>query len=235
VQDTLGNPTSSTYVAFGNLASVIDVAGNTVSYSYDAFSRQIGGIDPDSGARSASYFSTGELRTTTAPGASVSYGYDQLGRITSRSEPDLTSSWIYDLNGTLGKLSTASTGASDPAGYPGGCIYSYSYDSIARLKGTSVKFGGAAPIGFTDGYVPVGQPGAGRLASVTDNQSNAVTSYGYTAAGYLQKLSRGTVGGSTTNPVYAILSEDRRSACRERRGRPASTDRCADPSFGPSC
>jgi YD repeat-containing protein len=148
------------------------------------------------------------VRTTTAPGASVTYAYDVLGRITSRVEPDLHSSWSYDPAGALGKLASANTASGDAAGYPGGCIYSYSYDAIARLTGTSVKFGSAAAIGFTDAYVPVGQPGAGQLASVTDNQSNAVASYGYTALGYFQKLSRGTPSAPTANPVYAILSED---------------------------
>ena len=68
--------------------------------------------------------------------------FNQLGRITSRVEPDLSSSWSYDPAGALGKLATASTGASDAAGYPGGCLYSYNYDSIARLTGTSVKRAG---------------------------------------------------------------------------------------------
>jgi RHS repeat-associated protein len=213
VQDPLGNPTNSSYIAFGNLASVTDAAGNVVSYSYDALGRQIGIVDPDSGTRSASYFSTGEVKTTTEPGSvgsvlTTSFAYDVLGRITSRVEPDLHSSWSYDPAGALGKLASANTASGDAAGYPGGCIYSYSYDSIARLTGTSVQFGSAAPIGFTDAYVPVGQPGAGQLASVTDGVSNAVASYGYTALGYFQKLSRGTPAAPTANPVYAILSED---------------------------
>ena len=215
-QDPIGNVTTYAYLPFGTLASVTDAAGNTVSYSYDPMGRKTGITDPDSGTRSATYFSTGELASTTEPGGTVgaaalssTYSYDQLGRITSRTEPDLTSEWFYDANNNLGKLTTAVTTSGSTAGYPGGLVYGYSYDSLRRPSGTTLVFGTTTPaIGFGDSYVPVGQPGAGQLATVTDNNSGSAKTYGYTAQGYYQSMSRGPGGAPATNPVYAILSED---------------------------
>ncbi|MEI9984475.1 MAG: RHS repeat-associated core domain-containing protein [Aliidongia sp.] len=68
-----------------------------------------------------------------------------------------------------------------------------------------LQFGSGTPIQFqfTDSYVPLGQGGAGQLASVTDGLSGSATNYGYTPMGYLQGLSRGNGA-----PVYSIQSAD---------------------------
>src|SRR5580658_7027542 len=217
VVDPINNLTSYSYLPFGSLASVTDAAGNVVAYSYDPLGRRNGVVDPDAGPRFASYFSTGEIATTSEPGSTPgttltsTYLYDQLGRLTSRVEPDLTSTWFYDLNGALGKLATATTAASDTAGYPGGCTYGYIYDSLMRLNKTTLVIGNTVPVGFKDDYVPVGSsglPGAGQLANVTDNNSGSVTSYAYTAQGYFNQMSRGTTAAPTANSVYSIAGAD---------------------------
>src|SRR5580658_6864798 len=87
VVDPINNLTSYSYLPFGSLASVTDAAGNVVAYSYDPLGRRNGVVDPDAGPRFASYFSTGEIATTSEPGSTPgttltsTYLYDQLGRL----------------------------------------------------------------------------------------------------------------------------------------------------------
>ena len=221
-QDPINNTTTNSqnfgttyaYLPFGKVASVTDPAGNAVTYNYDPLGRRVGLADFDTGSRSATYYSTGELKSVTEPGAAVgakaittTYKFDQLGRITTRASSDgFSSAWSYDQAGALGKL--ASSQASGPGGgYPGGSGVSYQYDSFGRLYTTQIQFGSQL-MTFTDQYVALGSAGAGRLASVSDSVSGAVTGYGYNSSGYFNQVCRGAACSTTTTPVYVISKAD---------------------------
>jgi YD repeat-containing protein len=52
--------------------------------------------DPDVGVCSYAYNALGELiRQVDAKNQTVTMQYDKLGRMTSRAEPDLNSTWSY--------------------------------------------------------------------------------------------------------------------------------------------
>ena len=225
--DPLGNATTYQYDDFGRLAQVTDAASNSVQYFYDLMDRRTKVVDPDAGTHIYTYLSTGELASDTGPAQSaggptvvVTYpSYDLDGRLLQRNEPDLISSWVYDSaangKGKLAQACTAAPSATTPQ--PSACSapsYSrvYAYDSLSRVNSTVLNFG-AQSFSFADTYVSAGQPGPGKLAAVTNvanstyKGSGAVTSYGYTALGFAQSLSKTASGGSQA-PVYAITSED---------------------------
>ncbi|HZM51410.1 MAG TPA: RHS repeat-associated core domain-containing protein [Vicinamibacteria bacterium] len=142
--------------SYGRLATMVDGTGTT-SYSYHPVAglgaNQLASVD-------------GPLTNDT-----ISYGYDELGRITSRTLNGTTSNWSYD---ALGRLTTLGdplgnfthtyvgvTGRLSSLTYPNGQTTNYAYLSNSNDKRLqeihhSTSSGGATLSKFTYGYDAAG-------------------------------------------------------------------------------
>lgn len=132
------------YTKSGQLASIVDAAGNAWSYSYDALGRQTGASDPDAGISSTTYDDAGRATTSTdARGTTVANVYDALDRVVERREGSATgpllASWTYD---TLAKGQLTSS-----TSYVGADQYIVGvtgYDDAYRPLGDQVTIPGSA-------------------------------------------------------------------------------------------
>lgn len=107
VTDAIGSKLSYEYDEFGNLISLTDPLGNSIEYEFDIRGNKIKMIDPDLGTRAYKYNAFSELiEKTDDKQNQVTYAYDNLGRISSRNEPEGTTTWAYDEgNKGIGKVS----------------------------------------------------------------------------------------------------------------------------------
>jgi RHS repeat-associated protein len=118
VIDEEGATLARQFDAFGNLVQTVDAMNNTATQSFDFRGRKVSMTDPDAGTTAYDYDPLGELvwqqtAKELAAGSSTTFGYDKLGRMTSRVEPEDTSNWYYDK--TLAGVSCEG-GASIPGG-----------------------------------------------------------------------------------------------------------------------
>ncbi len=122
--------------AFGSLISVTDSLANplfTATYDYGLAAFQRTTTDMDAGGWSYNYNALGEITYyTDAKGQNITFGaFDLLGRPTTRTEPDLTTTWTWGNSAAsynIGRLASVTTS--------GGTSYteSFAYDSKGRLS-----------------------------------------------------------------------------------------------------
>ena len=154
VEDAEDIPVSYSYDAHGNLATTIvnDDALTTISAVFDVAGRKMELTDPDAGTIGFDYNGFGELRVQTwgegETAKSIAYGYDVLGRKTSRldtpAEGATTSfDWTWDQNNKVGTLSTASGNGYSEA---------YRYDSLLRLDQVTANVAGLGERRFGYSY-----------------------------------------------------------------------------------
>lgn len=129
-----GGTTYFTYDAFGNMNQIKDTinAVSSATYNLRGFRTQL--VDADAGTWTFSGDSLNELVSwTDMKNQSFGAAYDALGRLTSRSEPEGTSTWTWDIMPSVcpsggkyvGQLTTES-------GY--GYTETRCFDSISRLQ-----------------------------------------------------------------------------------------------------
>jgi RHS repeat-associated protein len=188
--DAYGATLTSAYDAVGNLVRTVDALGNTTTIAYTAttarFKQSL--ADPNQGAWSYAHNALGELISQTdAKGQTTSMTYDVLGRLKTKTNPSLNSSWYHDKDASgawcaAGLNRLCETRAGNAAPYVSqvttqydelarprtntfvhlGSIYSeVSYDALGRVN--TLRY----PTGFTlqHGYSAAG---AGRIAGVLD-------------------------------------------------------------------
>lgn len=179
---TDGGVTNYHYDAMGQLAQVLDPNGRATTYSVDTLGRLSNIVSPSTGTTALTADVWGrtvsELR---ANGAILNFGYDALGRITSRSGGGATETLTYDncANGK-GKLCAIS-------GPSGAAIYSYDASnnlsqiqqsigsSSYTLKWSYDSLGRVASLTYPNGLVLSYQyDGYGRLARILSNQWGVV-------------------------------------------------------------
>jgi len=168
--------TSYGYRPFDLLGKVTDDRGNVTAYTYDVRGRRVASTDPDRGSTTSAYYGTGLLRaqTRTGTGHTVTYGYDDLGRLTSGVDEDGTTSYTWDTaaNG-IGRMASATS--------PDNIRTDFRYDAFGRLTGTDYT-DGATTYQTDQTYDAAGRPsqtrypltGAGRFT--TQNVYNALGS-----------------------------------------------------------
>jgi YD repeat-containing protein len=132
-----GGPDSVTryrHTPFGQLSSITDAddSGPATLMSYDALGHLRSRIDVDMGTAIFEHNVFGELvRQADAKGKVATFHYDQLGRITSRDEPEGTTTWRYVLSGNGRGLLEIVTGPTDRSAT--GFGKQHSYNALGQL------------------------------------------------------------------------------------------------------
>jgi RHS repeat-associated protein len=139
-QDHNGYYINFNHDAFGSLVSVTDSLSNTLktttyAYGLQAFAQT--STDMDLGARTYTIDALGETTAySDAKGQTFSATYDGLSRPTSRTEPDLTTTWTWGSTKTsynIGKLASVSSVSS-----AGTYTDAYVYDSVGRPSNRAI-------------------------------------------------------------------------------------------------
>lgn len=189
--DPLGNHTHTDYDRAGNLAARADANQHVTRWTYDENNRLATVLGPDA----------------TAPTQTTSYGYDDDGRVTSRTDPlDHATAYGYDdagrLTGVTDPLTRTRAYRYDPdgnqvatvtargcaAGQPGGTSTTDAgtivdtYDSLDRLTARTLGTGGPQ---YTWTY-----DAASRLTGTTDPAGSQTR--GYDDADRLTAVDRGS-------------------------------------------
>lgn len=141
VRGPLMDDTNYGYTAFGQLRTVTDPAGHRRELHYDERGLLVESIDPDSGRRRFAYDAFGALVSRTdgdATAVTATWQYDQLGRLTRRTEPEGVTSFTYSPAAGSGRgLLTLVTAAS-------GFREAYVYDTNSRLQQITTTIEGVA-------------------------------------------------------------------------------------------
>lgn len=215
--DALGSVTRFEYDPFGNLVQTIDPAGNRIKVAYDVRGRRTQLNDPDLGLRTWSYDVLGQVtQEKDAKNQTVSYSYDLLGRVLTRTEPDLTTTWVYD---------TAAKGIGKPARVSTNTGYQqvFSYDSLGRDAAVAETLEAGVTATGSQTY-----DAHGRVATVTA-PGGQVLSYVYTALSQIHEIRNGATGGV----IWRVEEADAQgNLTRERYGNNISTLRTFDPQRG---
>lgn len=224
--NTLGSqasPTQATnyqYNALGNL-TLVTQGNQTRSFSYSSLGRLLSASNPESGVIDYEYDANGNLTKkidprlvpNTSTHRSITYSYDDLGRVTARTYNDGTPnvSYSYDAANVAfskGRLTSVSSSVSS---------YSYGeYDPLGRVKtGTQTTDGQAYTMSYSYNragalisqtypsgrIVTMNYDAAGRIAGVKNNatgiyyagavSTDATNRLQYSAAGAIQAMKLG--------------------------------------------
>ncbi|MEQ1593262.1 MAG: RHS repeat-associated core domain-containing protein [Thiobacillaceae bacterium] len=144
--------------------------------TYDIRGRKVGSSDPDMGAWSYAYNALGELvKQTDAKNQVTTMSYDVLGRMVSRVEPGMTSTWTYDTAAKgIGKLAKETNGS---------VTKTYVYDTLGRPSTTTTAVDSQSLV------QTVTYDSAGRVLAQT-YPTGFGTKNIYNATGYLSEVDR---------------------------------------------
>src|SRR6267154_889157 len=175
VTDAQGAQLAHQYDAFGNLVQTKDALQNIITLQYDIRARKVQMTDPDTGT--------------------WQYDYDALGRMIQRSDPEDITTWTFDkyadtsaCNAGTGKLCEVNT--------THGLRRKLVYDGVGRLFNARTDVTNGPSFAASVAYDSV----TGRLASQV-YPTGLQVNYGYTARGFLEKLTLATA--ATVNPLPA--------------------------------
>jgi len=136
---------SFTYTPTGKRNSMTDASGTT-NYSYDSMDRLITKATPE-GTLSYTYDAAGHvasISSSNANGASISYTYDTLNRLSTvvdaRLSGNNTTTYTYDSASNVATVT-----------YPNGVQSQFTYDTLNRVTDLSSQVSG-----YTYGYGPTG-------------------------------------------------------------------------------
>jgi RHS repeat-associated protein len=203
IQDLQGNTVVYTYDALGQLLQT-SAAGSITTMAYNQRGQKISMTDPAMGAWEYRYNVFGELVwQRDSLGQSITMAYDNLGRMTQRTEPDLVSQWSYDtkFDGNacgkgIGKLCEAKA--------DNGYKRVHTYDALGRPTATSTVLDNpSTPAIVSTTYDAV----TGRMASKTW-PTGYQARYVYSASGYLKQVNGGGTNGFTQTVSYEVLAMD---------------------------
>jgi RHS repeat-associated protein len=206
--------TSNTYDAAGNLATTTDARGAVATYSYDELNRvtavaySVGGTTDQSISFTYDSGTNGKGHLTGASDAnhSLSWGFDALGRITSKSQTvgGITKSLSYAY--TVGDLTSLTT--------PSGQQVTYGYDSNHQVtsisvNGTTVLTGVTyEPLGPVNGWTWGNSTSASRAydgdGNITQISDNGLQTLSYDDASRISGITN-TAAGSDWSYGYDLL------------------------------
>ncbi len=197
------------YTPFGELSSITDPddVGPSTQISYDALGYPAIRVDVDTGTSTSDYNVFGELISQQdSQGNITTTDYDQLGRVTARTEDmdrdgsDEITTWTYVAYGFAGAgLLDTVTGPTSQLPV-GGFSKQYAYDNLARLTGTTTRIDGSIyPTEYT--YNAQGQIETMTYPATIGNRPKFT--YQHTN-GYLHRIDQD--GG--LGPVYEVIEMD---------------------------
>jgi RHS repeat-associated protein len=165
VIDAAQNLTSYAYDTENNLLKITDALGRATGFAYNAMGLVTQVTFPSSLSESYTYDAVNNLLSKTdRDGHTINYTYDSLNRLSYKAYPNGSGvNYSYDLLNHL-------TQAADPTG-----TYSFTYDSLGRLTGTSTQYAFLSGRTLTNSYTY--DADSNRL-SLT-NPQNGVTNYTY--------------------------------------------------------
>jgi RHS repeat-associated protein len=175
------NSATYTYSLLNHPSTSTDPSGNVITYTVDSLGRVVGTNDPDRGLWTFTFDANGNLLTETdAAGTSVvSYAYDAVNRITSKttSGDGNTFTWTYDQAQVgyynVGKLTTKT----DPYGSE-----TYNYDNVGNAVAvTRTTDGVSYPFSFTF-------DNAGRMLTETYPDGDSIGTIAYDVAGRVSSV-----------------------------------------------
>ncbi len=228
VTDAQGNTTSYTYDALGQLTQT-NAAGSITQLSYNQRGQKTAMVDPAMGAWQYAYNVFGELvwqRDSLSQATTMTY--DVLGRMTQRTETDLTSNWYYDKKADttscgkgIGKLCEAKSN--------NGYDRIHTYDSLGRASSTATVLDNPlAPATVSVSF----EASTGRLATRTW-PTGYQAGYQYSALGYLKKVTGGGTGGFTQTVSVEIQAMNALGQITQvLQGNQVTTVRSIDPATG---
>src|SRR5579862_2766987 len=247
VTDSNNGVTSYAYDAFGDLLTVTSPDQTQVINVFDTLGRKVKSVDPDMGTWKYGYDNLGELYTQQSPLESANnlttLYYDNLGRLISRTEPDMTASWCYDglsqqnqnsscpASFAVGSLVQASCSGTACAGAGGSQTYTrtYAYDSLSRPLSVTIQYGNGPSYTSSEAY---DNTGTGLISQVTGFSGFQTTNL-YNPQGYLYSV---TSGGSGNIPAVTQWIADTVDASghltEETAGNGIVTQRSYDPFMG---
>jgi RHS repeat-associated protein len=187
ITDPRGKTTTFEHDAAGNLTRTTSPGGSIETMGYDGSGRltsrvaargNVEGANPDDYKTTYTYNSADQLTSVTDPlGHTWSFGYDDVGARTSRTDPkDHTTTWSYDAANRL-------TGVTAPDN----ATTSYGYDAIGNMTSrtdannhtTTWTYDAAnrlqSEISPTNDTYSYGYDKAGNLTQVIDANGNATT------------------------------------------------------------
>jgi RHS repeat-associated protein len=213
-----GGTTSYDYDSFGGLNRIQDPIGAVSTGAYNLRGFRTLWVDADRGTWTFSGNSLNELVAwADARGQSFAATYDGLGRITTRTEPDGTSTWAWGASvaaHNVGRLqSLTGYGYTESLGYDGVgrvATRSISTDQTYQYDYTYNSIGALDTIAYPTSPAPAGQGGARfklqyaysygapqRISDVTDGPTAARTLWALSAANDYSSVTSETLGANT--------------------------------------
>jgi RHS repeat-associated protein len=214
-----------TYTADGLPQTIKDANGNLTTLSYDGVdrvstaqypSKTTAGTSSTTDIEQYTYDKNSNLKTlVTRDSQTITYGYDNLNRLTSKQWP---TSWGvdvyygYDLRGLrlYANYSPSPTGRGVTNTYDG---FGLKSSETVNLSGTAQPMsyqydadGNRTQVTYPDGiYVKYTYDGLDRLTQVLENGSSILAAYSYDAQNRVQQILRGG-GVTTTGTGYDAVS-----------------------------
>jgi RHS repeat-associated protein len=178
-----GDYEQSGYDAGSNVTSFRNRAGETIFFSYDNLNRpsfkNLPGAEPDV---SFGYDNLGRLISASQPGQSLGFSYDALGRKLSESGPNGTVSSQYDIAGRRTRLT-----------HPDGFMVDHDYLVTGEMRQITRPGGGAfspPSVLVTFGYDDLGR------RTTLSRANGTSTSYGYDPVSRLSQLIQNPAGST---------------------------------------
>lgn len=199
VTDATGAQLAHQRDAFGNLVATKDALQNTITLVYDIRGRKTQMKDPDTGTWQYDYDALGQLVWQQSPNqaalkAQTTMAYDVLGRMTSRVEPEYTSTWSYDKYAD-GSACTKGIGKLCESNTTNGVNRKLVYDSLGRPVNSRTTVSTGPSFATALAY----DASTGRVTSQL-YPTGLQVGYAYSARGFLEKLTLLTAATVTPLP-----------------------------------
>jgi RHS repeat-associated protein len=197
-----------TYDNDGNITKREDNAGNATTYTYDPLNRRLTEGFPGSITNTYTYDDNGNLKTIVDASGTVTYGYDEINRVTSIVSPTASGSSTDTVSYGYVQDGSAVT-HTETITFPGGATETFTLNQSGKLTKVETKNSGGTVLSRRSYTYDLSPLQTGRVQTMTDLAGNTTT-YTYTDTatsddvGRLWKVVTRDSGGTiTTQYDYA--------------------------------